>query len=267
MSAAATVADVPDPVLALHGVRVLRGGVAVLDRLDWTVFPGQRWVVLGGNGAGKTTLLQVAAGTLVPEAGQVVLAADLAGLAGAAAVSTLSPTERVLDAVLAGLFGPEGSPPGAPDASGVPGLDAVDRARAVRMLSRLGCQALLGRTLSSLSDGERQRVLLSRALMADPELLLLDEPAAGLDLGGREALLRMLTRLARDPVGPCLVLVTHHVEEVPAGFTHALLLRAGRVVAAGEIATTLTAATLSACFGLPLRLVTSEGRYFARVAG
>lgn len=263
-------ADVPDPVLALHGVRVVRGGVAVLDRVDWTVSPGQRWVVLGGNGAGKTTLLQLAAGLIAPEAGQVVLAADLAGLAGAAAVSTLSPTEQVLDAVLAGLFGPEdrvpGGPPGAPEASVASGLDAVDRTRAVRMLSRLGCRALLGRTVASLSDGERQRVLLARALMADPELLLLDEPAAGLDLGGREALLRMLTRLARDPVGPCLVLVTHHVEEVPAGFTHALLLRAGRVVAAGEIATTLTQTTLSACFGLPLRVVASEGRYFARVA-
>lgn len=258
----ATVAGVVDPVLALRGVRVVRGGAPVLDQLDWTVYPGQRWVVLGGNGAGKTTLLQVAAGTLVPDAGQVSLGADLAGLAGAAAVPALSPAEPVADVVAAGAWGPGETP----DRSGVAGLEEVDRLRAQTLLGRLGCRALTGRTFSSLSDGERQRVLLSRALMADPELLLLDEPAAGLDLGGREALLRMLARLARDPDGPCLVLVTHHVEEVPVGFTHALLLRAGRVVAAGEIATTLTAGTLSACFGLPVRLVASEGRYFARVA-
>jgi iron complex transport system ATP-binding protein len=144
--------------------------------------------------------------------------------------------------------------------------DALDEARARDLLGHLGCRALVDRAFGTLSEGERKRVQLARALMTDPELLLLDEPAAGLDLGAREALLRTLARIAADPDGPALVLVSHHVEEVPPGFTHALLLRAGAVVAAGPVAEVLRSATLSACFGLPLRLYRHGDRYTARAA-
>jgi iron complex transport system ATP-binding protein len=159
--------------------------------------------------------------------------------------------DAVLEAAYGGLFGPR---------------DPEDIDRAMGLLRRFGCRAFADRTWGTLSAGERQRVLLARALMTDPELLLLDEPAAGLDLGAREALLRLLARLAADPDAPTLVLVTHHVEEIPPGFTHALLLRAGRVVSAGPLAEALTGRALSRCFGLPLVVTSEAGRYAARAA-
>ena len=144
--------------------------------------------------------------------------------------------------------------------------EPYDENRARGLLNQLGCRALVDREFGTLSEGERKRVQIARALMTDPELLLLDEPAAGLDLGAREALLRRLSRLARDPKAPSMIMVTHHVEEIPVGFTHALLLKAGRVVGAGPLAAVLTPQLLSATFGLPLVVEGRDGRWTARLA-
>ncbi len=259
-----------DPVVRLTDVTVARGGVPLLRGVSWTVRPDERWAVLGANGAGKTTLLQVAAGVLAPARGEVELLgepvadADLdellprVGWASAALADRLPADERVLDVVLTAAY--------AAVRRGAERYDEPDEARARALLARLGCRLLADRRVGTLSEGERKRVQIARALMSDPELLLLDEPAAGLDLGGREALVRQLARLAADPTAPAVVLVTHHVEEVPPGFTHALLLRGGETVAAGAVEEVMRGAALSACFGLPLRVTRQDGRYTARAA-
>jgi iron complex transport system ATP-binding protein len=257
------------PVLELAEVSVVRGGRRILDRVDWTVRAGERWAVLGANGAGKTTLLQVAATLVAPDEGSVrVLGEPLdeldpeearsrIGLSSAAVADLVLPRERVLDVVASAALGRLGR-------DRDERYDAADEQRAARMLANVGCRTLVDRDYGSLSEGERKRVQIARALMADPELLLLDEPSAGLDLGAREALLRRLTRLAADPGGPASVLVTHHVEEVPVGTTHGLLLRGGAVVAAGALLEVMTRRSLSACFGIPLVVEESEGRWAAR---
>ena len=264
-------ADEDDDVVSLTGVTVQRGEATLLDNVSWTIAPGQRWVILGANGAGKTTLLQVLAGALRPTTGAVsVLGESLdktdldellprIGWASASLADRLPADECVLDVVLTACY--------ASVRRGIERYDAVDEQRARELLTRLGCRRLIDRAFGTLSEGERKRVQLARALMTDPELLLLDEPAAGLDLGAREALLRTLSRLADDEGAPALVLVSHHVEEVPAGFTHALLLRDGCVVAAGPIDGILRSAALSECFGLPLLVFRHhDGRYTARAA-
>jgi iron complex transport system ATP-binding protein len=267
---AGDVARAPGAVARLSDVWVRRGGATLLRDVTWTVRSDERWVVIGANGAGKTTLLQVAAGTVRPSQGSVELLgedlgeADLddllprVGWASAALADRLPADERVIDVVLTASY--------ATVRRGAERYDAVDDNRALDLLAQLGCRALVDRAFGTLSEGERKRVQLARALMTDPELLLLDEPAAGLDLGAREALLRTLTRLAADPKAPALVLVSHHVEEVPAGFTHALMLRAGEVTAAGPLPHVMRSATLSTCFGLPLRLRRHGDRYTARAA-
>jgi iron complex transport system ATP-binding protein len=259
------------PVASLSGVTVRRDGATLLHDVNWTIGDGERWVVLGANGAGKSTLLSVLAGSIGPDEGEVRLLgepladADLdevlprVGWASAALADRLPADERVLDIVLTASY--------AAVRRGVEFYDGSDELRARDLLGQVGCRQLVDRRFGSLSEGERKRVQLARAIMTDPELLLLDEPAAGLDLGGREALLRMLTRLADDETAPVQVLVSHHVEEVPPGFTHALLLRAGRVLAAGPVEKTLHSASLSAAFGLPLRVLASDGRWTARMAG
>jgi iron complex transport system ATP-binding protein len=270
VTALADVALGTEPVAQLTDVRVTRERSVLLHDISWTVRPGERWVVLGANGAGKTTLLQVAAGALRPDAGRVELLgealddADLddllprIGWASAALADRLPADERVLDVVLTASF--------ASVRRAAERYDAVDESRARDLLQQLGCRALVDRRFGTLSEGERKRVQLARALMTDPEILLLDEPAAGLDLGAREALLHMLARLAEDPRAPALVLVSHHVEEVPAGFTHALLLREGQVVAAGPIRDVIRSSLVSACFGLPLLVFRRGDRYTARAA-
>jgi iron complex transport system ATP-binding protein len=254
--------------LCLSGVTVVRDGTTILDALDWTVRAGERWVVLGPNGSGKTTLLRVASLYLHPTTGEVeVLGGRLGrvdvrrwrtriGLVSPAFADLLRHDVTVVDVVMSAReaaletwwhsYGPE------------------DRAHALDLLDRTGTAALAGRSFGTLSSGERQRVLLARSLWGDPGLVLLDEPTAGLDLGAREDLVTRLAALAGDPSTPPTVLVTHHVEEIPAGFTHALLLRAGAVVAQGPLASVLTAGALSATFGLPLALDRREGRYAAR---
>jgi iron complex transport system ATP-binding protein len=259
-----------DVVASLDSVEVRRGESIALHRLDWTLRAGERWVVIGANGAGKSTLLGALSGALRPTSGRVQLLgeyldeADLdellprIGWASASLADLLPADEQVIDVVLTATQ--------ACLRRGDEDYHAGDVARACDLLTWVGARLLLERPFGTLSEGERKRVQLARALMTDPELLLLDEPAAGLDLGGREALLRMLSRLGVDHAGPVQVLVSHHVEEIPSGTTHALLLREGHVVAAGSIEATLTSATLSATFGLPLRVLSLDGRWTARAA-
>jgi iron complex transport system ATP-binding protein len=260
----------PSDVLELRGVSVVRDGATLLDRVDWAVQEGDRWVVLGPNGAGKTTLLQIAAALLHPTRGEAIVlgerlgAVDVfelrprIGLSSAALADRLPPHERVGDIVVTASYAVLGR--------WRERYDGLDLSRADDLLTALGVAHLRDRTFGTLSEGERKRVQIARALMTDPELMLLDEPAAGLDLGGREDLVRRLGEIAEDVEAPALVLVTHHVEEIPPGFTHVLLLRAGRVVAQGPLQTTLSAATLSETFGLPLQLDRHGERWAARAA-
>lgn len=255
-------------VLDFAEVTITRGQARLLDRVDWTVDEGERWVVLGPNGAGKTTLLQVASTHMHPTAGVVGILGEVLGtvdvfelrprigLASAALADRIPRGERVIDVVVTATYAVMGR--------WREQYEEVDSARAQRLLDRLGVGPLADRTFGTLSEGERKRVQIARALMADPELMLLDEPAAGLDLGGREQLVRTLGELALDEDAPAIVLVTHHVEEIPPGFTHLLLVRNGGVVAAGPIETTLTAQNLSATFGLPLALDRHGERWSAR---
>nr|MDT0664300.1 ABC transporter ATP-binding protein [Micromonospora sp. DSM 115978] len=261
---------VSDVVVRLADVTVTRDGSTLLAGIDWTVSDGQRWVVLGPNGAGKSTLLGVASTRLFPTSGTVDLLGERlghvdvfelrnrVGRVRSAVAETLPAGERVLDVVMPAVWAVVGR--------GVEEYTVTEVDRATGLLAQFGCLGLAERRFGTLSEGERKRVQIARALMADPELLLLDEPAAGLDLGAREALLRRLARLTVDPTAPVTVMVSHHVEEIPAGVTHALLLRSGRVVAAGAVAQTLTSSSLSECFGIPLDVDHADGRYWARLA-
>jgi iron complex transport system ATP-binding protein len=261
---------VADEVLSLTGVTVVRDGARLLSDVSWTVRDGERWVVLGPNGAGKTTLLRIASSYLFPTTGTVTVlgermgATDVfelrsrIGLASSALTDSVPPRERVLDVVLTAAWAVFGRSREA--------YTADDSERAATLLAQLGCRELLDRSFGTLSEGERKRVQIARALMTDPELLLLDEPAAGLDLGAREALVRRLSRLALDPASPVMVMVSHHVEEVPPGITHALLVRSGQIVAAGPVGEVITGPWLSACFGIPLEVTSSGDRYNARMA-
>ncbi|NHC45402.1 ABC transporter ATP-binding protein [Motilibacter sp. K478] len=254
----------------MSGVTVVREGNPILDSVDWRVREGERWVVLGPNGAGKTTMLQVAGALVHPTRGTVEILGETLGavdvfelrprigLASAALASRLPADERVRDVVLTASYAVVGRWREA--------YDRVDETRAAALLSAMGAAHLADRRFGTLSEGERKRVQIARALMSDPELMLLDEPAAGLDLGGREDLVRRLSALAADPAAPALVLVTHHVEEVPPGFTHAMLMRAGGVVVAGPVEEVLTAEPLSDAFGLRLHVDHIDGRWSARAA-
>ncbi|APH01499.1 iron ABC transporter ATP-binding protein [Janibacter indicus] len=255
-------------VLALAGATVVRGESTLLSEIDWEVEEGQRWVVLGPNGAGKTTLLQLAAARMHPTRGvvgvlgEVLGAVDVfdlrprIGLASASLAERIPPRERVSDVVVTASWGVVGR--------WRESYDRLDHARAVELLEALGAGHLADRTYGTLSEGERKRVQIARALMTDPELMLLDEPAAGLDLGGREDLVGRLGQIAGDLEAPALVMVTHHVEEIPPHFTDVLLLREGQVVAHGPIEITLTEANLSQTFGIDLVLEQHGDRWSAR---
>ncbi|ARQ71442.1 ABC transporter ATP-binding protein [Streptomyces marincola] len=255
-------------VLELVDVSVVREGRSLVDKVSWSVAEGERWIILGPNGAGKTTLLNLASSYLFPTSGTVgILGEKLGavdvfdlrpriGMASSALAGKLSARQTVLQTVLTAAYGMT--------AGWQEEYDEVDERRARAFLDRLGMNALLDRKFGTLSEGERKRTQIARALMTDPELLLLDEPAAGLDLGGREDLVRRLGRLARDAYAPAMVMVTHHVEEIPPGFTHVLLIRQGKVLAAGPIGTVLTSAELSHCFGLPLVVERQGDRWTAQ---
>jgi iron complex transport system ATP-binding protein len=257
-------------VISAAGATVTRGGKNLLDKVDWQVELDERWVILGPNGAGKTTLLNLVSAGMHPTRGVVhVLGERLGrvdvfelrtriGLASVAVHDRIPPEETALDVVMTAAWSVVGRYRER--------YDPQDERRARALLDQFGVDGLADRVYGTLSEGERKRVQIARALMTDPELLLLDEPAAGLDLGGREDLVRRLSELAQAPDAPAIVLVTHHVEEIPPGFTHALLLRDGSVVAAGLLADTITSEHLSKTFGLPLKVAYTEGRFTARAA-
>src|SRR5512139_3781895 len=255
-------------VLHLEGVEVRRDGAALLRNVDWTVNENEHWVIIGPNGAGKTTLLQVAATMLYPSSGSATVLGERLGktdvfelrprigFTSAAVAEKVPPGETVIDLVLTAAYAILGRYNEE--------YDSTDVTRAVELLDALGCAGFIRRKFSTLSEGERKRVQIARALMPDPELLLLDEPTAGLDLGGREDLLMRLTKLAESPYSPTMAMVTHHVEEVPEGFTHAMLLRRGSVIAMGKVDEVFTGSHLSECFGLPLAVEQQNGRWSAR---
>ena len=258
------------PVLDFSKVSVIRGGSRILDQIDWVVNPDERWVILGPNGAGKTTLLQVAAAAMHPSSGVATLlgeplgASDVfelkprIGLASSAMAKRIPADEVVLDVVLTAAYAVTGR--------WNEEYEDVDVNRARRVLAEWKLSAFDDRRFGTLSDGEQKRVQIARAVMADPEVLLLDEPAASLDLGSREELLQLLGGFASSAKSPAMVMVTHHVEEIPPGFTHALLLAAGAITAAGPIDEVLTSENLTTTFSLPIELTAADGRYTARAA-
>ncbi|WP_062464823.1 ABC transporter ATP-binding protein [Demequina soli] len=255
-------------VLEFEGVRVRRGDNEILREVSWSVSDTDRWVVLGPNGAGKTTLMSIASARMFPTEGRATILGETlgdtdtrelrvrVGLSSAALADRIPSHETVRNVVMTAAHGVTGR--------WQEEYDSFDEERADALLWAFGMETFAEREFGTLSEGERKRVQVARSLMPDPELLLLDEPAAGLDLGGREELLSALTELAADDRSPALVMVTHHVEEIPVGFTHVLLLREGRIVAAGPIAETLTSENLSATYGMPVELTANGGRFSAR---
>ena len=254
--------------MEIENLSVRRGGKSILGPLNWQVLEGQRWVVLGPNGAGKTTLLQVCSSLIHPTSGSIkILGEQLGkvdvfelrtriGLTSSALVEQLPADELVIDVVLTAAYAMLGR--------WQEKYDLWDESRAMALLTALGVRELGDRNFGSLSEGEKKRVQIARALMADPELLLLDEPASSLDLGGREDLLKRIEVFAKDPLAPATVIVTHHIEEIPAGTTHALLLKEGSEVAKGDINTVITDLNLSNAYGLPISVQSEGGRFFAR---
>ncbi len=257
------------PVLEVTRLRVERGRTAILRGVDWRVAPGEHWVILGANGSGKTSLLKALTGFLSPTSGAISLLGKTygesdwrelrlhVGVVTSAFSASIPPSEVALDTVVSGKFAQ---------------LDLwhagtrTDRVAAKKLLRLVGLARLAGREWAYLSQGQRQRVLIARALMARPRLLILDEPCAGLDPVAREKFLAFIDHLAGHRHAPALVLVTHHVEEITPAITHALLLRQGRVVTAGPRRTVLTSANLSATFRSPLRLARRGGRLRLDVA-
>lgn len=256
-------------VLNLEAVTVARDGATLIDTVSWSVDEGERWVVLGPNGAGKTTLVQLASARMHPTSGTVEIlgerlgAVDVfdlkprIGLSSAVFSESFPAQEKVADVVLTAAYAVAGR--------WRERYDDVDERRSGDLLKAFGVAHLADRGFGTLSEGERKRVQLARSLMTDPELLLLDEPAAGLDLAGRETLVRDLAELAGDRRSPVLVLVTHHVEEIPPHFTHAMLMRGGGVVRAGPLEEVVTDEFLTDTFGVPLEVARSGNRWTARM--
>jgi iron complex transport system ATP-binding protein len=255
------------PVLQLTDLRVFRGRTTLLRDVSWTVEPGQHWVLLGANGSGKTSLLAALTGYLTPSAGRIELLghryghADWpalrrrVGFVSSALRQLFHEDEPAIEIVIGGRYA-------AIDIRSRPKPADLRLARA--LLRQIGAAGLALRPWAVLSQGERQRVLIARALMARPDLLILDEPCAGLDPVARERFLGFLARLAASP-RPALVLVTHHVEEIVPGFEHTLVLRAGRVAASGPTRRIVTSRVLSEAFEAPVRIGRRHGRYGLRL--
>ncbi len=254
-------------VLKLENVSVVRGGKNILGPLNWEVNEGERWVVIGPNGAGKTTLFSLCSSQMHPTKGIVEILGDRLGavdvfelrprigIVGTYVSTALPDDERVIDVVLTGAYAILGRWQEA--------YELWDESRAVALLTIMGVRDLAERKYFTLSDGEKKRTLIARSLMANPELVLLDEPAAGLDLGGREDLLKRFDALASDPNAPVTLIITHHIEEIPSGTTHVLLLKNGVSVASGPIASVLTSENLSSAYGVNIQVANHNGRYSA----
>ncbi len=252
------------PILDVRGLGIVRDGTPILRDVSWRVRPGQHWVILGSNGSGKTSLLSALTGYLMPTEGTIELLGQRygesdwrelrlrIGIVSSSIRQMMADSEPALESVASGRYAMI-------DFWGSP--NRRDRKRALELLELVECPRIANRPWAVLSQGERQRVLIARALMADPRLLVLDEPCAGLDPVARETFLRFVRRLARGKDAPTLVLVTHHVEEIVPCFTHALLLRDGAVVASGPMRTTVTSETLGKTFGHRVRLARRRGRY------
>jgi len=254
-------------ILDLQDVTVRRGSNEILSHVTWQVMPSERWIVMGSNGAGKTTLMQICSGFMHPTTGNANILGyelgrtdvrelrTLVGISSAAVVALLPPQETVLDSIMTSAYGISGR--------WRERYDQVDKNRAHDLMQDWGLTSFASRRIGNLSEGERKRVQIARALMCDPEILILDEPAAGLDVGGREDLVGRLAQLAADESSPSLILVTHHVEEIPPNFTHALLLKSGQVCARGELSSVIASDPMSEAFGIPLDVEYGEQRWHA----
>jgi iron complex transport system ATP-binding protein len=257
-------------VIDLQNVSVVRSGKTILDSISFQASSDQRWVILGPNGAGKTTLLRLCAAQIHPSSGQAaVLSQKLGevnvfelrtriGFASSALANQIPNSETVLNAVMTASYGVTGR--------WKEEYDAVDERRARRVLSEWELADFADRPFGTLSDGERKRAQIARSIMTDPELLLLDEPVASLDLASRELTIRLLGGYAQSPTAPAMAMVTHHLEEIPAGFTHALLMQQGKIVARGEIGATITSASISETFNFPLSVGYQNGRFSVTAA-
>jgi iron complex transport system ATP-binding protein len=254
-------------VASLDNVGFVRDGRAILSGISWTVDQSERWVIVGPNGAGKTTLLGMLASFVQPSHGAVTILGERlgrtdvfelrprVGFASSDMARRIPDNESVTDAVLTAAWGVTGRWQEA--------YEDIDVRRATRVLSEWRLDHLASHYVGTLSDGERKRVQIARAVMTDPELLLLDEPAGSLDVGAREDVIEMLDHFSSEASSPAMVMVTHHVEEIPTGFTHLLVLQAGKIIAKGPIAETLTGEVMSEAFGRPLSITHNNGRYQA----
>ncbi|OKL47807.1 iron ABC transporter ATP-binding protein [Boudabousia liubingyangii] len=255
-------------VFELSEVTVERSGQTILDHLNWTVTEGEHWAVLGPNGAGKTTLAKVLTGRERLTGGELEVLGEpisdlpvnelarMIGLSSAALSAKFAARITALDVVISAAHGLT--------KRFQETYEEMDFQRANDLLAAFGVSHLAERQFSTLSEGEKQRVQIARAFMADPQALILDEPGAGLDLGARENLMLALSELAGDRRSPAMVVITHHIEEIAAGFTHALILKSGQAIAAGPIAEVLNSQNLSTAFGLELEVSQVDGRFSAR---
>jgi iron complex transport system ATP-binding protein len=255
-------------VIHLDNVSVRRSGRDILSSVSLTIEPTERWVVIGPNGAGKTTLLRVCAAQIQPSDGQAsVLGQRIGavnvfelrtriGFASTSIAYQIPNSERVLDAVMTASYGIVGR--------WREDYEALDERRARRVMAEWALAGYEGRPFGTLSDGERKRVQIARAVMTDPELLLLDEPVASLDPGAREQTIKLLAGYAASPMAPAMAMVTHHLEEIPPGFTHALILRDGKVLVRGDLPSTLSSGAISEAYRYPLSVELEGGRYRVR---
>jgi iron complex transport system ATP-binding protein len=254
-------------IAKLNDVSVSRGNTHILRNINWQMRFGERWAILGPNGAGKTTLLQLLSGYIFPASGTVEVLGEQfgisditeirsrIGLATANVLNRIGFDETVHDAVISSVHGVTGL--------GLERYADLDESRAAELLEQWSLTDLATKRIANISDGERKRLLIARALMPNPELLLLDEPTAALDLGSRESLLKKLQNLCLQEDAPAIVMVTHHVEEIPTGITHVLLLRNGKAIASGPIGQVISSVTLSATYGVPVIVHENHGRWFA----
>jgi len=254
-------------VIDLQNISVVRGGKSILSSLSFQAQSNERWVILGANGAGKTTLLRVCAAQIQPSSGVARLLGQQLGetnvfelrtrigFASSALAAQIPNSESVLNAVMTASYGVTGR--------WNESYDALDERRARRVLREWELADFEERAFGTLSDGERKRVQIARSIMTDPELLLLDEPVASLDIGARELTIGLLAGYAQSNFAPAMAMVTHHLEEIPAGFTHALILKSGQVMARGEIGATITSEAISEAFNHPLNVSYQNGRFSA----